>query len=100
MFKLDTQSLVLANQVKQIPTSSYVINRINVIGEARDQPNGIKFSTMDYRVSVWDLELNQNDDSNASINSFVPNEKYEKKFNDELNLDRGPNNDTTFLNFI
>ena len=58
------------NQVKLIPTPS--------------------FSTMDSRVTLHDLELNQNDDddSNTSDEFFLPDEEFKKEFNNELKLNK------------
>ena len=100
--RLDTRSVVLVNQVKQISILSLGIDRINAIEEAKINPNGIKPNTMEGRVTLQDLELNQNDDDDdddddddtvASDDSFVQDKEYEKNFKNELKLNRGPTNE-------
>lgn len=65
------------------------------LGEVKSQPNGFQFSTMDSKIALQDLELNQNDDdgSNTSDKSFVPEKENKMEFNDELKLDRGPSDE-------
>ena len=67
VYKFDTQPMVSVNQLKTVPTPSSVIDRINSIGETRDQSNRIKFSIIDDREAFWDLELNQNNDNDSNI---------------------------------
>lgn len=52
VYKFDTQPMVSVNQLKTVPTPSSVIDRINSIGETRDQSNRIKFSIIDDREAL------------------------------------------------
>ena len=82
-----------------IPTPMSVINKVNEMGEAEDQPEGIQFSNRDGRVTINDLDLNMDDDdddSNASDESFKHDEEYQKEFdNDENRGDKDLNTDET-----
>lgn len=92
--------MVSLNQVKIILTSFSLIVKINATGEAKKQPNWIKFSRMDSRTAIHNLELNQKDDNNSNISddSFVPCKQYTNEFNDKLELQRGPINENQKTN--
>ena len=86
VFKLGTKAVVSANRVVVIPTPVSVTNRVNEMGEDEDQPEGIRFSNRDSRVTINDLDLNMDDDdndSNASDESFKHDEEYQKEFDNE-----------------
>ena len=55
------------------------------------QPNGIQFTNMDEKVTIHDLDLNRanddNNNSNASNESFDHDEEYQKEFDKEEDED-------------
>ena len=96
MFTLDTKVGVSVNRVVVIPTPASVTTRVNKMGIAEKQSEGIQFSDRDGRVTINDLDLSMNDEneSNASNKSFDHNEEYQKEFdnnekpgNEDLNTD-------------
>ena len=69
-----------------IPTQQTIINLINEMGVSEKQPEGIQFTNRDSKVSINNLDLNlYNDDnnSNASDESFVHNDEFNKEFEKE-----------------
>ena len=87
VFKLDTKAVVSVNRVVVIPTLKTVIDRVNGIRISEKQPEGVKFTDRDGRVSINDLNLNldndNDNDSNASNESFDHDKEYQDEFDRE-----------------
>ena len=62
VLQLDTKVVVSVNRVVVIPTPASVTDRVNKMGIAEKQPEGIEFSYRDGRVTINDLDLNMDDD--------------------------------------
>ena len=87
VFKLDTKAVVSANRLVVIPTTKTDIDRIDEMGTLEKQPEGVQFRNKDGKVTINDLDLNLNDDdnndSNASDESFFHDKEYQEEFNKE-----------------
>ena len=80
VFKLDTKAVVSVNRVVVIPTPTTIIDRVNEMGTSEKQPERVQFTNRDGRISINVLDVNlddnDDDDSNASKESFDYNKEY------------------------
>lgn len=79
VLKLNTKTVVSINRVATIPTPATIVEIVNQMGVSEKQPNGIQFMNMDMEVTVYNFDLNRDDnddDSNASDEIFKHDNKY------------------------
>ena len=88
VFKLDTKVVVSVNRVVVIPTPQTIIDQVDQMGASESG-----------RITIHGLNLNRADDddnnSNASDESFVNNEEYQKEFTNNKIGDEGLATDET-----
>lgn len=87
--KLNTKAVVSVNRGEVIPTPTTIIDRVNAMGEAEQQPDGIHFSGIDGKITIHDLDLDKGDndtDSNASDDDFQLDDEHQKKFDNEAKV--------------
>ena len=72
------------NRIAVILTPPTIVDKVNQFGVSERQSDGIQFTNIDGRVTIYDLDLNcDDDDSNAFDESFERNDKYQKEFINE-----------------
>ena len=89
VFRLDTKVVVSVNRTVILPTPGTVIDRVNEMGVSVKQPEGIRFSDKDSRVTINDLNLKMdNDDNNrnASGESFDHDKEYQKNMRKKIKM--------------
>jgi hypothetical protein len=79
---------VSVNRVTPIPTTAAAIQTVNYIGEQESQPEGIKFSDLNDRITLQDFAENDKDeDSNASDDDFKLDDEYQEEVDNEIALE-------------
>ena len=77
---MDTKAFVSANRVEVIPTPQTIVDRVDQMGVSEKQPKGIKFTILDGKATIHNLDLNcandDDDNSNACDNFFVHDREY------------------------
>jgi hypothetical protein len=83
VFKLSTKQHVSVNRETVITPIADHIKFVNDMAEADNQPEGLEFADINGKVTLEDFM-----DGIGNDDDFVPDEQYQKEFNEETRLEK------------